>query len=258
MEIHREELSDVQRYVEGRKDIPLEEKEHHFDILLRYFQPFLNIDSHLKMLEVGTGMGWVPIIAKKRGWNLVGLEIAPGLIEAGREYGRRYGVEPDLILGNVETYDLGENVYDVIIANSVFEHVEHWQAGLANLYRALKPGGYLFFESTSKWSIASGEYPPMPCYGWLPNWARYRLRMSIHGADIMKNGIDFHQFTYPGLRRHFLKLGFKQVHDRVALAQPSHVANPTKRRVLELCKKNALVKHAVLTFMETTTFVCQK
>jgi SAM-dependent methyltransferase len=258
MEIHQEALSDVDRYVQGHKDIPLEQKEHDFDLLLRYLQQFITIDSSLKMLEVGTGMGWVPIIAKKRGWNLTGVEIAPGLIEAGREYGRRHGYAPDLILGNIETYELGENVYDVIIANSVFEHVENWQPGLDRLYRALKPGGYLFFESTSKWSITSGELPAMPCYGWMPNWMRYRFRMALHGADIMKNGIDFHQFTYPGLRSYFKKLGFQQIHDRVDLVQPEKVANSTKRRVLEICKKNALAKFFVLTFFEVTTFVCKK
>ena len=161
MEIHQEELGDVQRYVDKHKDIPLDKKEHDFDVLLRYFQQFRTIDGSLNMLEVGTGMGWVPIIAKKRGWKLRGLEIAPGLIEAGREYGRRHGIEPDLVLGNIETYDLGENVYDVIIANSVFEHVENWRPGLERLYRALKPGGHLFFESTNKWSITSGELPSL-------------------------------------------------------------------------------------------------
>jgi SAM-dependent methyltransferase len=258
MQIHQEELSDVQRYVEGRKEIPIEEKERHFDNLLRYLQPFLTIGPKLKMLEVGTGMGWVPIIAKKRGWDLTGVEIAPGLIEAGLEYGRRYGVEPNLILGNIETFDLGENVYDVIIANSVFEHVEHWQKGLERVYRALKPGGYLFFESTNKWSLSSGEYPPLFCYGWMPNWMRYRFRMAVHGADIMKNGIDFHQFTYVSLRRFFRKLGFREIHDRVQLMRTENVAHPTRRRVLEMCKSNGFIKGLVLAVFEVTTFVCKK
>jgi SAM-dependent methyltransferase len=258
MEIHHEELSDIKRYIDNRKDIPLDEKERDFDVLLRYFQQFRPIDSSLNMLEVGTGMGWVPIIAKKRGWKLRGLEISPGLIEAGREYGRRHGIEPDLILGNIETYDLGENVYDIIIANSVFEHVEHWRPGLERVYRALKPGGYLFFESTNKWSLVSGEYPPMPCYGWMPDWMRYRFRMAIHGADIMKNGIDFHQFSYSMMRRVFKQLGFRKVYDRVALVQPNLVQNPFRRRVATMCKHCIIVKHLVLTFFEGTTFVCVK
>ena len=258
MEIHHEELSDIVRYIERRKDEDILKKEPQFDGILFYIEQFKKVDSSLKMAEVGTGMGWLPTLAKMRGLQCKGIEISPMLVQAGREYGRRYGVEPDLEVGNIETSDLGENLYDVIIANSVFEHVEHWETGLRTIYRALKPGGILFFESTNKWSIASGELPPMPCYGWLPNWGRYNLRKVIHGADIMKNGIDFHQFTYPGLRKAFRRIGFRQITDRVALIRPERIANPHKRRLAQFAQSNSLVRQLVLTFIEVTTFVCVK
>jgi hypothetical protein len=44
-------------------------------------------------------------------------------------------------LGNLEEVDLGEGVYDVIIASSVFEHVEFWRVCLDKLYRAHVTGG---------------------------------------------------------------------------------------------------------------------
>ena len=258
MESHAEPLSDIARYIENHRNIGLGDKERDFDNLMRYLKPFKTVNGDLNMLEAGTGMGWVPIIAKKRGLRLRGVEISPQLVEAGIEYGRRHGVEPDIIVGNIETSDLGENVYDVIIANSVFEHVEYWKRGLATLYRALKPGGVLFFESTNKWSLTSGEVPAVPCYGWMPNWMRYGFRKILHGKDIMQNGIDFHQFTYRGLRRAFRELGFSKSLDRVALVNPDEVQSPLKRRVLNACKSNAVVKGVVLTFFETTTFVCVK
>jgi SAM-dependent methyltransferase len=149
-------------------------------------------------------------------------------------------------------------VYDVVIANSVFEHVEYWRKGLTAIHRALKPGGVMFFESTNKWSITSGEVPWMPCYGFMPNWLRYGFRKVVHGRDIMQNGIDFHQFTYRGLRRAFREIGFSKFHDRVALVDPSQVQSPLKRSVLQICKSNVVVRSTVLTFFETTTFVCVK
>jgi 2-polyprenyl-3-methyl-5-hydroxy-6-metoxy-1,4-benzoquinol methylase len=258
MEIHNDTLADVARYIEREKYKDLSEKERRFDLLMRYFKPFRPIDSKLKMLEVGTGIGWVPIVAKKRGLNLLGLEISPMLVQAGKEYGRRFGIEPDIELGNIEDYDIGENSYDIIIANSVFEHVEHWQVGLKRIYSALKPGGILFFESTNKFSLTSGEYPSIGIYGWMPNWMRYKFRKIVHGEDIMKNGIDFHQFTYPGLRKAFREMGFSKCYDRVELLDPNDIENPTKRRVLAACKSNAILKNAVLTFFEVTTFMCVK
>jgi SAM-dependent methyltransferase len=258
MQSHDEALSDIERYISNNKDITLSEREHQFDNWMRYLRPFKTVDASVNMLEVGTGMGWGPIIAKKRGLRLQGLEISPVLAEAGREYGRRYGVDPDIIVGNVETYDLGSNVYDVVIASSVFEHVEHWRTALVQLHRSLKPGGALFFESTNKFSITSAEYPRMPFYGWLPNAVRYRLRMTMQGPDIMKNGIDFHQFTYRGLRRAFREVGFSESHDRAMLVDPDEVKSGLRRNVLRLCKRNAVLSEIMLTFFECTTFVCIK
>ena len=257
MQSHHEALGDVRRYIENNKNIPLSEKERDFDNLLRYFRPFKKIDPGLNMLEVGTGMGWGPIIAKKRGLRLCGLEISPALVDAAKEYGRQNGIEPNIILGNVETYDLGENVYDAIIASSVFEHVEQWKPALARLHRALKPGGALFFESTNKFSVRSWEYP-MPFYSWMPNALRYRFRMMVQGPDIMENGIDFHQFRYPTLRRTFREIGFSKWYDRVALANPDEVKRPLRRNVLKVCKRNPMIRELVLTFFEGTTFVCIK
>jgi len=258
MQIHHEPLTDVVRYIEKCRNIDLAEQEPHFDNLLRCIRRFRQVDGSLNMLEVGTGMGWAPIIAKQRGLRLKGLEISPPLVEAAREYGRKYGVEPDIELGNIEEADLGENVYDVIIASSVFEHVEHWKRGLRTVYRGLKPGGLLFFESTNKWSLVSGEYSRLPLYGWMPNRLRYRFRMLVQGPDIMENGIDFHQFTYPGLRRAFREIGFTRWHDRVDLSDPQVIRNPIRRIVLRICKKSALAREVVLTFFEVTTFVCEK
>lgn len=257
MKIHTEVLSDVDRYIENNTGIPLKQKEPQFENMLAYLRPFRDVTPSLKMLEVGTGTGWFPLLCQMRGLNCKGLEISPQLVEFAKEYGRRYGLEPNIELGNLEDTDLGQNVYDVIICSSVFEHVEDWRKGLRKVHRALKPGGLLFFESTNKWSIPSGEFN-MPMYGWLPNWARYKLRSIVHGPDIMKLGIDFHQFTYAGLRREFRKIGFSGIHDRVAIADPERVSTPLKRRVLTICKTNALVRTLVLTFFEGTTFVCVK
>jgi 2-polyprenyl-3-methyl-5-hydroxy-6-metoxy-1,4-benzoquinol methylase len=258
MQIHTETLSDVTRYIEKEKKKDFAGKERQFDAILRYFKSFRSIDSSLNMLEVGTGIGWAPIIAKKRGLNLRGLEISPMLVEAGKEYGRQLGVEPDIVLGNIEDYDIAENSYDIIIANSVFEHIEYWRTALKTMYKGLKPGGLLFFESTNKFSLKSGEYGQLPVYGWMPNWMRYKFRQMVHGEDIMKNGIDFHQFTYWTLRRAFKQAGFSKWYDRVDVIDPADIEDPRKRAILQACKSNALLKHLVLTFFEVTTFVCVK
>jgi SAM-dependent methyltransferase len=255
MEIHSEPLDDVARYIQTHRDQPIETYRHQFEHLMACLRRFRPLDSHSRMLEIGTGCGWFPTLCGLQGIPCQGLEISPGLIEFAKEYGRRHGYEPDIRLGNIEQTELGEEQYDAIIASSVFEHVQDWKPALAKVCRALRPGGVLFFESTNKWSPISGEYW-LPFYGWLPDALRYRLRIAVHGPDIMKLGIDFHQFTYAGLRRAFREAGFSRWYDRVELVDPAGVGSPLRRNVLRVSKNNRLVHSLVLTFFESTSFIC--
>ncbi|MEW5946339.1 MAG: hypothetical protein AB1742_09085 [bacterium] len=94
MKIHHEELSDVARYVEKYKDVRLEDKEPQFEAMFRRIGRFKALDRDTRMLEIGTGTGWIPILCAVKGLHCRWLEISPRLVEFARDLGRRYGVEP--------------------------------------------------------------------------------------------------------------------------------------------------------------------
>lgn len=258
MEIHSEPLLDVDRYLSNEKMGQFEHYRPFLENCLRSIEKFKPLTPETKILEVGTGRGFFPLVCGLRGLRCDGLEISPQLAKRAVELGREHGLDLNVQLANIEEADLGENVYDVVMASSVFEHVERWRTGLRNVYRILKPGGVMYFESTNKFSIGSGEYPKFPLYGWFPDKVRYGFRKIVHGPDIMKLGIDFHQFRYPLLRREFRKIGFRQIHDLVDLSDPDHVSASWKKSIVNLSKTNALARHAALTFAEVTRFVCVK
>jgi 2-polyprenyl-3-methyl-5-hydroxy-6-metoxy-1,4-benzoquinol methylase len=257
VKIHHEELSDVSRYLENHKDIPLEEKRSQFEGIMRVVERHHPIDAGTRILEIGTGTGWLPILCNLRGWNCKGIEISPQLVNFANQWCARYGIEPCIELGNLEDSDLGRDRYDVIICSNVFEHVEHWRSGVRKVYHALQPGGVMFFESTNKCSFTSGEFA-FPLYGWLPNQARYRLRIARQGPDIMKLGIDFHQFTHSGLRREFRRAGFSRILDRVQIADPATVSAEWKKSVVRISKSFPPAKAMALMFSDATRFICQK
>jgi SAM-dependent methyltransferase len=257
MRIHEEEPGAIRDYIEKHRDVTLEDEEPTFKGYMARITKFKTVDASTKMLEIGIGTGWFPILCKSKGLSCKGLEISPHLLEYAKTLGAQFGVEADLELANIEDYDLGKEQYDVIIASSVFEHVERWEIGLKKVYDALKPGGVLFFESTNKFSFRSAEFH-FPLYGWLPDFARYRLRMAVQGPDIMHLGIDFNQFRYGQLRRFFKDLGFSRIVDRVELADLSSKTG-LKRSVLAAAQKSGLLKALMHTFIvEVTTFVCVK
>jgi 2-polyprenyl-3-methyl-5-hydroxy-6-metoxy-1,4-benzoquinol methylase len=259
MRIHAEEIPDVTRYIEIHKRVRLEDNEAEFASTMSRLRSFVTIDSNTNMLEVGTGTGWFPIRCKQKGLHCKGLEISWQLVEYAKAFGASYGIEPDIELANIEEADLGHSTYDVIIAASVFEHVQDWKTGLGKIYDALKPGGLLYFNSTNRFAPISQEYY-FPLYGWLPDAWRYRLRAWRQGEQILKLGIDFNQFTYPQLRRAFIDLGFSKVMDFTEALDPNRLNNPTlwKKVILRSVKGSKPIRQMALTFAPSTTFFCIK
>jgi 2-polyprenyl-3-methyl-5-hydroxy-6-metoxy-1,4-benzoquinol methylase len=259
MKIHNDELTDIVRYIDTHKHLKLEDKESDFNAIFRYIERFKKIDNETKVLEIGTGTGWLPILCKKKGISCTGLEISPQLVKYAHSLGQKYNIKPDIELGNIESVDIGNSKYDIIIATSTFEHVEHWEDGLKKIFDALKDGGLFYFNSTNKFSFISGEYN-FPFYGWLPDSWRYKLRIFFQGEDIMKLGIDFNQFTYFQLRKFFTHLGYSTVLDFNDMIDANDLNNPKlwKKIILKLTKNSRIIKNLVLFFSRGTSFVLLK
>ena len=256
MKIHYEELPEIRRYIKNQQHYGLQGKVAQYERYLRLIGKARKVDPATRMLEVGTGTGWFPLLCKANGLQCKGLEISPQLIKVAMELGAENGIVPDLALGNVEDTDIGTGEYDVIIASAVFEHVEKWYEGRTRIYRALRPGGVLFFESTNKFSLKPTEFP-IPFYGSLPDSLRYRLRIMVQGPEIMKLGIDFHQFRYGLLRRTFREVGFSRYLDSVDLSDLGRL-HGLKRAMMSAAKRNAWARALLLTFVDATTLVCTK
>jgi 2-polyprenyl-3-methyl-5-hydroxy-6-metoxy-1,4-benzoquinol methylase len=92
---------------------------------IEYF--FGDIPQDARILEVGSGEGWVGQYLKQHGWkNYLGIDIKPPADIVGdlREW-RKLGLKPES--------------YDVIVAFEVIEHVDLFQ----EMYDLLRPGGML-------------------------------------------------------------------------------------------------------------------
>ena len=57
------------------------------------------------------------------------------------------------IVGDIETYPLPEEGFDVVLCWTVLEHLANPRAALANMARALRPGGLLVVAIPNVWSL---------------------------------------------------------------------------------------------------------
>ena len=251
-------LETVKEYISSHKNDGIEYGGQQFHYIMKYIKNFKPINSDTKLLEIGTGLGWFFLYCNLQGIYCEGLEISPQLINYAKKKARLYNIEINVLLGNIEDYDIGIEKYDIIIANSVFEHVKLWEEGILKVYNALKINGLFYFVSTNKFNYKSGEFN-FPFYGWLPNKIRYKLRKWFQGDDIMKLGIDYNQFTYLKLKCYFKKVGFSKVMNIWEFIKLNDFMNSGifKKAVIRTAKKSILVR-LLFQFLIRTFFICIK
>jgi SAM-dependent methyltransferase len=254
-------FADIRGYAEQQRAIPLAAREDEFDTALRRVGKLTPVGPGSSMLEMGIGGGAMLVLAAKRGLRATGVEHNPELAELARELAREEGVEIEVKVGSAESFAVEPGSYDVVVAFSVLEHVPDYRAAIANAYAALRPGGVFYFDSTNKFALRSGEYPPIRLYGWLPYRVRRHIREKRQSPTVvLSGGMDFNQFTYPGLRRRLKRTGFSRVLDLYELLDVEDLNNPTplRKAVMRAYKAFPPLRWLLTTFSAGTYFYCVK
>jgi SAM-dependent methyltransferase len=90
-----------------------------------------------RLLDVGSGPGFLVAAAEQRGWKASGID----LNEWAVEYGRRLGI--DLTVGDPTSLDVGDGELQAITMMDLIEHLPDPEAAVAEAARAIRPGGAL-------------------------------------------------------------------------------------------------------------------
>jgi len=134
-------------------------------------------------IDVITGCGFFLVVAKKRGWEVVGVEPSNQSVEVAQ---RQYGL--DVINGTLREYD-GNSQFDVITFINVLDHsVEPWKE-IDRTNNLLKPEGLIYIRFPN---------------GFL-HTRIYRLALKLRLANLARRFLVFHQFCFtPKFIRKFL------------------------------------------------------
>jgi 2-polyprenyl-3-methyl-5-hydroxy-6-metoxy-1,4-benzoquinol methylase len=93
-----------------------------------------------KLLDIGCANGEFLRLARKLGYNPIGLEFDPNPVESGRKRGL------DIRLGRLGDQNFSSSEFEHITLSHTFEHL-HWPADDARtMLRLLKPGGRLWLS----------------------------------------------------------------------------------------------------------------
>ena len=133
-----------------------------------------------KMLDIGCGKGEFLSAAKKRGWEVYGLEPSVNL---GRFAIEKSGA--DVKMSDLKESHYPDNYFDIVTLNMVLEHIDGPKEFILEIRRILKDRGHLFIEvpnmdslmlkiaalyyrlSGKAWSpFLSPLHYPFHCYGY--------------------------------------------------------------------------------------------
>lgn len=191
------------------------------------FDGLLPQRAPLRVLDIGCGTGACSVHWVARGCSVTGVDFDTDFLARAR---LRDGLDDEKVFRTVAADasklppDIGQ--FDVVLLNSLLEHVPDWRAVLDEAARVLAPGGVLILHTTNRYHPFQGEVKHFPFYPWLPGPIRDRVLSWImkHRRDLV-NYTDYpavHWFTHPQLALVLRELGL-DVYDRLDLMRPEQM-----------------------------------
>jgi SAM-dependent methyltransferase len=162
----------------------------------------------------------------------------PSMERRAKDLARQFRIGPKIRLEMLKMQILEMGNCGAMVVESVFEHANYWETGLRNIYRALRPGGFLFlwFERANKFNLISCEFN-LTLYRRPLNRVRYETHIWEYVPKIRLLRIDFHQFAFLGLERYFRVLGFSGVLDLIEFAEIKDDHSWLRRKIMAILKK---------------------
>lgn len=106
------------------------------------------------ILDVATGTGDMAIAASRvlPEADIIGVDIATGMLEVGRKKIQELSLEKQIILneGDSEHLPFDTGSFDAVMCAYGVRNFEHLQAGLQEMHRVLRPGGKIVILEFSK------------------------------------------------------------------------------------------------------------
>jgi ubiquinone/menaquinone biosynthesis C-methylase UbiE len=106
-----------------------------------------------KLLDAATGTGAVAILAAERGADVVGMDLAPVLIDTARERASEQGVAIEFEVGDAEDLSYEDASFDVVTSTCGVMFAPDHAAVASELTRVTKPGGRI---ALANWTPEGG------------------------------------------------------------------------------------------------------
>ena len=97
-----------------------------------------------KALDLGCGTAVVTVALARRGFEVVGVDHSPEMLELARRKLAGAGLRAELETGDVRSLRFGDGEFDCVTIQGLLHHLEELDPCLREATRVLRPGGFLY------------------------------------------------------------------------------------------------------------------
>lgn len=122
-----------------------------------FFESEVDFNKKLRILDIGCGTGRHSLELSRRGYNVVGIDLSPSMIEKARKTAKEEKLNTDFRIADARDFNFGES-FDlaIMICEGAFPLMETDEMNysiLRNAYLSVRPGGKMIFTTLN------GLYP---------------------------------------------------------------------------------------------------
>lgn len=220
----------------------------------KYFTPRVFI------LDIGCGSGRAAIPLHQAGYNVIGVDITPEMIETARDVARTRNLNIDYRIGDATQLEFKDTTFDgAIFANNGWAQIpgkDNRQQALNEIHRILKPGGVFIFTSHKRYISLDNLIL------WLIEWIKYHLLARL---GIRTEGIDygdiFFERKHDKTKKQFMHMaGAREVAGQV---KKSGFTLVLERRMADISRSDAEAMRGSLSetfnsYKSPVFYVCKK
>lgn len=189
-------------------------------------------------LDIGAAQGLTSIALSRAGFRALGVEPWPEAVATAAEVAAEAGVSIEVVEGRGEDLPYDDASIDLVLAQSVLEHVKDPSKVFSEVARVLRRGGGFYFYSTNAICPVQHEIRRFPLFPWYPDsvrrrimwWAVEKHPALVHGTELPA----LHWYT----RRRYAQLaeeaGFARFVDRWSLRRSDEPQATLPRRLERL------------------------
>jgi ubiquinone/menaquinone biosynthesis C-methylase UbiE len=209
----------------AEKQKQLHDDSEQVNKLVSYFRRLVDLGEGASVLVVGCGPQPTTVsVLLEQGFKAIGVEPVPSLVATAREY---LGGAGDVRLGTAEDIPVEDEGQDVVILDSVFEHVDSPVKSLNEAYRVLRPGGVIMINTTNRHRFSllgrNGEFN-VPFYNWFPALLKEcYVHHHLHYKPSLSNYSTrpaVHWYTYAELCKLGRDAGFSRFYSILDVLRP--------------------------------------